>query len=300
MAKFRTNHARGNRGAASGGMVVKVGLFSAIIAGLFWLFNLFGGGGAASAETEETYLGEDYYLPTGSKGQIVRHKYFTLSYNEDHEQADWVAYILTRDRLEQEWNARNEDFRPDPAVRTQSATLEDYRGSGYDRGHLAPAADMAFDPQALSETFYLSNITPQARNFNQGIWRELEELTRDWARKDGQLYVVSGPILRRPPKGAIGPNEVSIPSAYFKVLLDLDEPQRKAIGFILANQVNYEPLYKFAVSVDEVEAATGFNFFADLMPPDVEAAVESELNIDLWSFNKRKYDQRVNEWNKVE
>lgn len=300
MAKFRTNHARSNRGAASGGMVVKVGLFSAIIAGLFWLFNLFGGGGEAPAEAEETYLGEDYYLPSGSDGQIIRHKYYTLSYNEDHEQADWVAYILTRERLEQEWNVRNEDFRPDPKVRTESATLEDYRGSGYDRGHLTPAADMAFDVEALSETFYLSNITPQARNFNQGIWRELEELTRDWARKDGQLYVVSGPILRQSPKGAIGPNEVSVPAAYFKVLLDLDEPQRKAIGFILPNQVNYEPLYKFAVSVDEVEAASGFNFFADLMPPDVEATVENELNIDLWSFSKRKFDQRVNEWNEVE
>ncbi|MEZ4985202.1 MAG: DNA/RNA non-specific endonuclease [Saprospiraceae bacterium] len=183
-------------------------------------------------------------------------------------------------------------------MRTGSATPDDYRGSGYDRGHLVPAADMAFDPVAMDETFMMSNISPQARNFNQGIWRELEELTRDWAKKFKRLYVVSGPVLTREPKGYIGrDNQVAIPAAYFRVILDLDEPEQKAIAFVMDNEVNYEPLYKFATSVDEVEKMTGINFFQDFMPPQLETELESQYNIDLWPFNKRKFEIRVEQWN---
>lgn len=302
MAKLRRNHT--DQSKQSGGMIAKVGIFGAIIGGLYFLFNFFSGGEAPTIDWDEqedpsVYAGEAHFLPSEVRGsQVYHYQNYSLSYNEDYEQADWVAYILTRDNLTKPWSERVDNFRPDPAIRTGSATPNDYRGSGYDRGHMVPAADMAFDATFMDETFMMSNISPQARNFNQGIWRELEELTRDWAKKFGRLYVASGPVLSEEPKGYIGKeNEVAVPAAYYKVLLDLDEPEQKGIAFILSNEVNYEPLYKFATSIDEVEALTGIDFFADFMPEELEEELEGNYNKDLWPFSKRKYDLRVEKWN---
>ncbi len=299
MAKFKMNHTRESAGKSTGTMV-KVGLFGAIITALFFFFNKFTGG--ANKETTipreehaDTYT-EEYYLPTAS-GQVVKHRFYSLSYIEDHEQAEWVAYTLTRDNLKKEWVERQDNFLPDPKVRTGSATPNDYRNSGYDRGHLVPAADMAFDEDAMMETFFMSNISPQAKNFNKGIWRELEELTRSWAEKNVKLFIVTGPVLTEPVKGKIGANEVSIPTAYYKILLDLNEPEKKAIAFVVPNEVSYEPLYKYAKSVDEVEQLTGIDFFPELMPKELEQELEARHNLDLWEFNKKKFETRTQKWN---
>lgn len=305
MAKFRRNHTPQGSNTTT---AVRVGLFAAIITGLIAVYNWFSGSGnlptISEPEKEEIVTpvdevdDQEYYLPSSSTGAIVEHKYYTLSYNERHEQAEWVAYILTRERLQMEWQDRPDVFEPDPLVRTGSATLGDYRNSGYDRGHLAPAADMAFNKTAIAETFYMSNMSPQARDFNKGIWKELEELTRDWAIKFKKLYVVTGPILKDGGKGKIGSNEVTIPTAFYKILLDLSEPDQKAIAFIVPNEVSYDPLFKYTVSVDEVEKQTGINFFPKLMTRDLERELESQFNRDLWPFSKKKFDLRVNKWNK--
>jgi endonuclease G len=296
MAKFRTNHGRNS--GQSGKMVVRVGLFAAIVAGLFYIFQKFTGIDlSANAPVKESaeagYDGpeeSDFFLPASTKGELVRHKYFSLSYDEEHEVAEWVAYALSGERLELPWVDRADEFVEDPAVGSGSATWADYSGSGYDRGHLVPAADMAFSDEAMRvrETFFMSNICPQARHFNGGIWRELEEQTRSWAKKYGKLYVVSGPVLTRPGKGRLGRNEVTIPSAYYKVLLDLTE---------MPTEISYEPLFKYAASVDEVEKLTGIDFFADLMTPELEEELEGAYNTDLWTFSKAKFETRVREWN---
>ena len=300
MAKFRTNHAQQDRG--SGGMIVKVGLFGAIVGGLYMLFNMFSGNEPTTPTDDpdpSVYAAEDYSLPSVPRGsQLIHHQHFSLSYNDDYEQADWVSFILTRENLNKEWNQRNDNFRPDPAVDKGSATPDDYRGSGYDRGHLVAAADLAWDAVAMDESFYMSNISPQSRNFNKGIWRELEELTRNWAKKFGRLYVVTGPVLSEEPKGYIGKdNEVAVPVAFFRILLDADEPEQKAIAFIIPNEISYEPLYKFVLSVDEAEELTGLDFYPELMPDELEEELESSYNLDLWEFSKQKYDQRVEQWN---
>lgn len=294
MAKFRTNHAR-QRDAGSG-TIVKVGIFGALLGGLYFVFNYFTGTDFSQPDTDEPYQAEAYYLPNSS-GQIISYKHYTLSYNEEHEQAEWVAYILSRENLEKPWNKRSDNFLPDERVKSGSADLYDYRGSGYDRGHLVPAADMAFDAEAMQQTFLMSNISPQARNFNKGIWRELEELTRNWAKRAGALYVVTGPVLSQQPKDRIGDNRVSVPVAYYKVLLDLTDPELKGIGFLLPNQVSFEPLYKYATSIDEIEEQTGIDFFPQLMPDELEAELEGNYNLDLWEFSKQKHDLRVEKWN---
>lgn len=304
MAQFRSNHSQQNKKGS--GTITKVGIFGAIVGALYMLFNTFAGTDFEQQSTEEegdpsVYAGEAHFLPSKNRGSEVYHyKNFSLSYNNDYEQADWVAYVLERENLNKPWNDRNDNFRADKRIKGGSAELQDYRGSGYDRGHMVPAADMAYDAEAMDETFLLSNISPQARNFNQGIWRELEELTRNWAKKFKRLYVVSGPVLTQEPKGYIGKvNDVAIPSAYFKVLLDLDDPEQKAIAFLLPNEVSYEPLFKYAASIDEVEEVTGIDFFPEFMPKDVETEMEANYNVDLWPFNKKKYDLRVERWNNV-
>lgn len=302
MAKFRTNHERGSSGAS--GNIVKVGIFSAVIGGLFFVFNQFMGSGSKDTTgttdpiEEKSYQPSEEYLPTSTTGQVIHHRYYSLSYSEEDEQAEWVAYILSKENLNKPWVDRKDIFVPDGKVKTQSSTPDDYKGSGYDRGHLVPAADMAFSEEAMQETFYMSNISPQSRNFNGGIWRELEELTRSWAEKMNKLYVVTGPILSYEPKGYIGDNEVAIPAAYFKVLLDLEEPGQKGIGFVIPNEVSFDPLYKFAVSIDRVEEISGLDFYPDLLEEEAEALIEGDFNIDLWPFSKKKFDDRIEKWNK--
>lgn len=302
MAKLKMNHTRETTAGKSTGTMVKVGIFGAIISGLFFLFSKFGGGDKNATplkeETADNYTNE-YYLPSAT-GQVVKHRFYSLSYIEEHEQPEWVAYTLTRDNLKKEWVERQDNFMPDPKVHTGSATLNDYKGSGYDRGHLVAAADMAFDEDAMAETFFMSNMSPQAKNFNKGIWRELEELSRSWAEKNVKLFVVTGPVLTMPVKGKIGANEVSVPAAYYKVLLDLNEPEKKAIAFVIPNEVSYDPLFKYAKSVDEVEQLTGIDFFPNLMPKEVEQELEAKFNLDLWEFNKKKFETRTKTWNEQE
>lgn len=301
MAKLRRNHARGRGAAASGGTIVKVLLFALILFGLVWAFRQWNRSRAGTpVPYESEYAGEAWFLPSGTSGQLIQRGGYSLSYREDWEQAEWVAYLLSRDQLERQWTERRNNFREDPLVTTGSATDFDYRGSGYDRGHLAPFADFAWDAALADETFFLSNISPQDPAFNQGIWRELEEDVRDWARRDGRLYVVTGPVTSSPPLAYIGrDNRVAIPRAYFKVLLDLEEPRQKGIGFVIPNEVSTQPLAAYAMSIDAVEEITGINFFPDLMPADVEAAVEASSNAAEWEFDQQKFDRRLGQWNHV-
>lgn len=310
-----------NPGSMKGGngLMAKVGIFVLLGAGLLWLFNTFTGqdlsfeeaienvtkpsqnhpnNSQSSSEPANVSKVADSVLPTTNLGTLVKHDFYALSYVEEHEQAEWVAYELTKENLKR--NAkRQDDFRPDPRVPKGSASKRDYRGSGYDRGHMVPAGDMTFSKKAMSETFYLSNMSPQIRNFNGGIWRELEESVRYWTKKFGRLYVVSGPVLTGEIREKIGGNGVSVPDQYYKVLLDLDEPEIKAIGFLFPNEVSVDPLKAYAIPIDEIEELTGLDFFSNIInDPKLEAKLESDYNIRQWSFSKKAFDQRVNHWNK--
>ncbi len=226
-------------------------------------------------------------LPRSTTGEVVRHTWFTLSYAEKYEQAEWVAYELTRERLNAPWAPRPNTFRPDPDVGTESATPRDYVRSGYDKGHLCPAADMAFSAQAIDETFFMSNISPQDPAFNAGIWRELEEQTRAWAKKYAVLYIATGPVLTPGTTyQQLGTNRVSVPNAFYKVLLAPND--RQAIAFILPNAAVDKPLMDYAFTIDKIERLTGIDFFPKLLKGRDEA-IESTLDKNAWPiFNKRR------------
>lgn len=225
--------------------------------------------------------GEGIEIPAHpASAQIIVHSAYTIQYNEKYEQADWTAYALTGDMLTGV-TGRTDDFRPDPAVPTGSATPADYKGSGYDKGHLVPANDMAFSPVCMSETFFMSNMSPQVPAFNRGIWKQLEELVRKWAKDNGGIYIVTGPVLKDGGFDTIGPDRVAVPKRFFKVILDYREPELKAIGFIVPNRKADESPESYAVTVDKVEEETGLDFFPRL-PDNVEEQLESRMELDKW------------------
>ena len=202
------------------------------------------------------------YLPTSTTNQIVEHKYYTLSYNEKFEQAEWVAYELKKEYL------KNNDFkRPyfieDPKVTTGSADWKNYKNSGYDKGHLCPAGDMEFNKDAYNDTLYTSNISPQKHDFNSGIWNRLEQKTRYWAEKYNDIYVVTGGILKNSDK-KIGTEEVSVPKYFYKIILAKSGKEHKAIAFLVPNEDSDKSLYDFVVSIETLEKMTGIDFFTNL------------------------------------
>ena len=238
---------------------------------------------AKNAPKVESARIEGLEIPAYIDGhEVVRHTGYTLSWNEQYLVADWVAYELTATELDTQEVSRSEDFRPDETVR-RSSQLEDYKNSGYSRGHLAPAQDFKWSENAMSETFYLTNMVPQLQNYNGGIWLKAENATRDAARITGVVYVVTGPVLTDGPFETIGDNKVAIPKECYKALLVIDENGgvHTVAMSIPQNVGKKESLSKYLMTVDELEALTGLDFFIEL-EDSIEEAAESKYDIDFW------------------
>jgi endonuclease G len=221
------------------------------------------------------------YLPTSTTNQIVKHDYFTLSYNEKYEQAEWVAYELKQSYVRSS-NFERPYFIEDPKVKTGSADWRNYKKSGYDKGHLCPAGDMAFEIKAYNDTFFTSNISPQIHEFNAGVWNKLEQKVRYWATKYDGIYVITGGVLQAKLK-TIGNEKVLVPNYFYKVLLDNSNGNHKMIAFLVPNEKSDKPLYTFAVSVDTVEKMTGIDFFPKL-DDKTENRMEKNSDYKGWSF----------------
>ena len=229
---------------------------------------------------------------TNSNDKIITHAGYSLLYNETYEQANWIAYELTKEETNKVFKRTNK-FIPDTKVKTGTASDKDYEGSGYDRGHLAPASDMGWSSIAMAESFYYSNISPQTPDFNRGIWKNLEGLVRTWAVENNSIYIVTGPVLTNELQ-TIGANKVSVPKYYYKVVLDYNAPSIKGIGFILPNIGSKEQLQNYAVSIDSVEKMTGIDFFP-LLQDDQEELIEKTLCIECWSWKNIKTASKKNE-----
>lgn len=220
-----------------------------------------------------------YGIPSLS-GDLLCRRGFLLAHDPAKKTPVWVAQHLTSHKVKGAAK-RSNDFKPDADLEQgKRAELSDYKGSGYDRGHMAPAADMAWDEQAMSESFYLSNMVPQAGvGMNRGIWMELEKKVRRWAQQRGELYVYSGPIYEREPK-TIGRNHVAVPRYLFKVVLD--PQQKEAIAVIMPNEkLNTGDMPRFLVNVREVEKQTGLDFFSTL-PAAEQEKIETVKVQQLW------------------
>jgi endonuclease G len=220
------------------------------------------------------------YLPK-SNGELVSHVYYTLSYNEKHEQAEWVHYYLDKNQISRNIERTN-NFRVDKKVSTGTASLADYKGSGYDRGHLAPAGDMKKDRISMSQSFLMSNIAPQNASFNRGGWKKLENLVRGWINNNA-LYITTAGVLENDLK-TIGFNRVSVPNRFYKIIYNPKDQQM--IAFLMPNQKITLPLISYVVTVDKIETLTGIDFYSE-MEDDLEEKLESEKTIKGWDFNPK-------------
>jgi len=201
--------------------------------------------------------------PDGNK-QIVQHKAYTICYNEDEEQPWWAIYLLTKSMVVNQRAQRQNNFKPDPYVLTGSSVPEDYKHSGYDRGHMVPAADMAWDKDAMSESFYMSNMSPQLPELNRGIWKTLEEHVRDLAVKDDSIVVIVGPS-KYGSKEIGTKNRIGVPKYYFKIIINLTSPEHEIFCYYIPNS-GFESLdlEGYQISLGGLEDSTCMKFFGGL------------------------------------
>lgn len=233
---------------------------------------------AGAAEADDKLVMQT--SPKGTPEQILKRTGYVASYNKTTLLPNWVAWHLTAERTEGSAKRSGVDFAEDTEVPEPRATDWDYYNSGYDRGHMCPAADNKWSKKAMEESFLFTNMCPQNGNLNRGDWNEMEMACRKWAKKYGDLYIVCGPILYKGKHKTIGKNKVVVPEAFFKVVLRTgDDPQ--AIGFIYKNTSGNRPKDSYVNTVDEVERITGIDFFSSL-PDDVEKKVEAECDLGLW------------------
>jgi len=226
-------------------------------------------------ESKNQPQGNTLYLPAERpEDDIYHYTGFSLSYNEDNEQANWVAYELTDIELIKKVK-RSNNFSSDPHVTSGSAENNDYRRSGYSRGHLAPAGDMTWSKQAMDESFYFSNISPQTQEFNNGLWKDLEEDIRRWAKKYKSVQIVTGPIFTEGME-TIGNSQVSVPLYFFKSVMVYWEGSYRPLAFIIPQNSNARKYTDHAVSIDEIERKTGLNLFYQLQD-SLEAELESKV-----------------------
>lgn len=222
------------------------------------------------------------WLPRGgAAGELLAHTAYTLSYNDNHELANWVAYSLRPEHLK-DCVGRANNFLPDPILRSGSATKDDYYQTGYDRGHLAPAGDMKWSRQVMRESFYFSNITPQTPSMNRGRWVKLETLIRAWAKGASETVIVTGPILKGD-LAQIGPSRVSVPDYHFKTILVNRNGKREAIAFLMPQHPKFSDLKSYVISVRELENLTGMDLFPHLTRKEQDR-IEKNIAWDFWNF----------------
>lgn len=211
--------------------------------------------------------------------QLLEKRGFTLGYNNIHRQALWVSYILEADKLHAEKVKRKNVFYTDKSIKKFPIKPQEYNKSGYDRGHLAPAADMAYSDESMTDSFFMSNISPQLPVCNRRNMLAVENLIRKWALTEKRIYVVTGPVFGNR-DNSFGDPPITVPSAFYKAVLDLTPPY-KMIALIVPNANCETDIENWAVSVDELEELTGYDFFSEL-DDDTENTFEKQFDLTDW------------------
>ena len=231
-------------------------------------------------KVEHKFDNLDYGIP-GKCDVMLERDGYSVGYSTNWKQAVWVSYRLTRDEVMSNEVERGSFFARDRELEVGYSTPQDYANSGYDKGHLAPAADMMWADKAMKDSFLMSNVSPQAPSFNRGIWSSLEQWCREKAKKETNIVIVTGPIVTTNDlKNTIGRNRVVIPSAFYKVIYD-ETPPCKMIGFIMPNKGTKDALSAFVVTVNCVEGVTLLDFFNEL-PDELEEKLEVTSDFDSW------------------
>ena len=254
---------------------------------LVWIFA---GSALAFTDQEKTLLNKHSPFGLPSTGEILVRDGYVLSHNNWLKIPNWVAYRISMDSVRGLAERKN-DFRPDPELKPwQRAEPADYRKSGFDQGHMAPAAAMKWSEHAMSESFFLSNMVPQVgAGFNRGIWRILEDKVRQWAVERGEGYVIVGPAFYDTDGDGImkfqliGKSRVAVPTHCFMILVTKDSAGKlDAIAFLLPNEkLKTSDLDQHLVSIHHIEWLTGLDFLNKL-PAEEQNELESTSAKELW------------------
>ncbi len=290
MSEFRipSHNRRYEKKAASKLIWMAVIFVGVIMLAMYFLAGL------QSIETTENAT-TNIYTPLPKAGIVYNKPNFSLSYVEEYELPEWVSYELTIDMMNASKAERDQDFNPDPAIRSGSGHYRDYKGSGYRRGHLVPSADMAWHKESMDATFLLSNVAPMREEFNDGIWLELEHNVRDWSRKYKSVSVVTGPLFLDA-STTIGDNEILVPKYFYKAIFTTQDSTPMVIAFLFdQHQQSFGPLEEYIVSIDSLEKISGIELFEGQYGNwENEIRIERQINTpgNQWPFNDRWYTQR--------
>lgn len=251
------------------------------IVGFWWFDNYYTPDPYGSGTADDATGFPEAFVPAYPNGERVEHDYYQLSYNEQHEQAAWVAYTLKPEHLTSD-DRKRPYYVDDPKVPGKSAGWANYKGSGYDRGHLCPAGDRRFSEKAYNQTFYTSNVSPQDPGFNAGIWNQLEIQVREWCRQYGTLRIITGGVLSNGLPG-IGAEIVSVPEYFFKVVIRENNGEPEVIGFLFQNKSLAGSPSDYLVPLDRIESVSGLDFFPS-WDANKQEGVESTVRDASWKF----------------
>ena len=228
---------------------------------------------------------EETDLPVASPSSsciLIEHEGFTLLYDTKTMCPRWVAWELTAEETRGKVTRQGVDFKEDESVPKQYQVASwDYNGGQYGRGHMCSAGDMKWSQQAMQDCHYMTNICPQNAELNKVWWEHLERACREWARQDGSVQIVCGPIFSENPKQFGKKHKMAVPKAFYKVVLSLKKGREKAIGFYYTNDDAVQPMEDAVRSVDDIERLTGLDFFSSL-PDDQEDRLEAMTDLRAW------------------
>ncbi len=215
---------------------------------------------------------------------ILKHDYLTVAYSTKNKNPEWTLYVINEKRETTDVAARKSSFVPDPLLSNSVPSTNQYASTGYDRGHLVPAEDMNFSDKAMSESFYMSNVSPQHPSFNRGLWKRLENKVREWAALNDHMVVISGAVLTSETNpGFDKMNDIDVPKYFYKIILDYQQPEVKAIAFIMPNEKREEGISEFACTIRKVEELTKINFFPKFNSAESKE-IEERIDLRRWGF----------------
>lgn len=242
--------------------------------------------GACASVSPQTSAAFSYVAPLADHPeQILLRTAYTTSYNRDTRQPNWVAWTLTAGHTDGNAKRPQNAWHDDHEVPEPRAYYYDYKGSGYDHGHMCPAGDCKWDANVMYESFLMTNCCPQNRNLNSGLWNQIEMSCRQWAKRYGEIVIVCGPIFFNSDHDTIGPHRIPVPEAFFKVIACLDPNNPIGIGFICRNTDGDRKKDLYTNTIAQVERITGFSFFPDLDP---EMAAKIKNNDDMSAFGNER------------
>ncbi len=216
-------------------------------------------------------------------GKLIEYQGYVVAFDEESRIPEWVRYELTAEETDGVNTRKGKSFRRDETAGVRQAADDDYRNSGWSRGHMAPAADFKWSDEAMAETFYFTNCCPQNQSLNAGQWNTLEEKVRMWAGKFGKVHVVTGPIVGENIYGTIGENRVTVPDAFFKAVYSIGARGCQSVAFVMYNRPKNENLQGCAMSVDSLETILDLDLFSEVPDPE-ENRMEAQYSLKDWGI----------------